>query len=143
MIDAPHEPPDQFALALRAIAFGILLGVGVIAAALWGVRTLQLGSPPGDPATPARGVTALLAGGTLAGLLAAGVSAWTLMSPITSLYRRGGLSVVTGFATMTISLVCMPIDGWFGRTGLVALTAIAVLGCIWLGRRAGGARVNP
>lgn len=142
MPDELHDRPDQLALALRAVAFGILLGVAVIAAALWAVRTLQLGAPPVAPLTPAKGVTALLIGGTLAGVLAAGVGAWTLMAPVTSFYRRGGLSFVTSFATVACSLVCMPVDGLFGRTGLLALVLIAGLGCVWLGRMANRATVE-
>jgi hypothetical protein len=142
MADSSDSPPDQLALALRAIAFGILLGVAVIAGTLWAVRTLQLGTPPTDPITPTNGVTTLLIGGTLAGVLAAGVGAWSLMAPVTSFYRRGGLSFVTSFATVACSLVCMPVDGLFGRTGLLALVLIAGLGCVWLGRGASRAGVE-
>jgi predicted signal transduction protein with EAL and GGDEF domain len=142
MTDEADDPPDQLALALRAVAFGILLGVAVIAAALWAVRTVQLGAPPPTPLTPTKGVASLLIGGTLAGVLAAGVGAWSLMAPVTSFYRRGGLSFVTSFATVACSLVCMPVDGLFGRTGLLVLVLIAGLGCVWLGRMAGRAAVE-
>jgi predicted signal transduction protein with EAL and GGDEF domain len=142
MPDELQDPPDQLALALRAVAFGILLGVAVIAAALWAVRTVQLVAPPTTPLTPAKGIATLLIGGTLAGVLAAGVGAWSLMAPVTSFYRRGGLSFVTSFATVACSLVCIPVDGLFGRTGLLVLVLIAGLGCVWLGRMASRAAVE-
>jgi hypothetical protein len=61
-----------------------------------------------------------IAGGTLAGILLAGVVAWRLLVPITSTYRRGGLAMVSAFATVVVMLICTPIFDLFGRNGLLA-----------------------
>jgi hypothetical protein len=78
----------------------------------------------------------LLVFGTLAGLLGAGIVAWRLLAPILSLYRRGGLSLVTGFATVLPMLLCMVANQLAGRAGLAALAAVAFLVAVWLGGRA-------
>lgn len=78
----------------------------------------------------------LLFGGTLAGILLAGFTAWGLLGPVESLYRRGGLAMVSAFATVLVMLVCIPINEWFGRNGLFLLLACFGLAAALLGRRA-------
>jgi hypothetical protein len=65
----------------------------------------------------------LLFGGTLGGVLVAGLLAWRLLAPIGSLYRRGALAVVSGFATILFMLVSIPIHQTMGRPGLAGLAA--------------------
>jgi hypothetical protein len=60
-----------------------------------------------------------IAGGTLAGVLLAGGVGWRLLEPITSTYRRGGLAMVSAFATVVLMLTCTRIFELFGRTGLL------------------------
>ena len=50
----------------------------------------------------------LLFFGTMAGLVLAGVVAWRLLDPILSVYRRGGLSVVSGLATVVVDAALHP-----------------------------------
>jgi len=88
----------------------------------------------GNPGTDLRFY--LLFGGTLAGILLAGFAAWGLLGPITSLYRRGGLAMVCAFATVLVMLICIPVNQWFGRNGLVMLLAGFGLAAALLGRRA-------
>ena len=59
--------------------------------------------------------------GTLAGVLLAGLAGWRLLEPIASTYRRGGLAMVSAFATVVLMLICARIFDLFGRNGLVAL----------------------
>lgn len=87
-----------------------------------------------DPSTDLRFY--LLFGGTLAGILVAGFAAWGLLGPIHSLYRRGGLAIVCAFATVLVMLVCIPINQWFGRNGLVTLLACFGVAAALLGRQA-------
>ena len=47
---------------------------------------------------------------------------------------RGAFSLVAGFASLVAALIAMPLDRAFGRMGLLALAAAAVLACLWLGR---------
>jgi hypothetical protein len=60
-----------------------------------------------------------IAGGTLAGVLLAGCVGWRLLEPIPSTYRRGGLAMVSAFATVVLMLICTRIFELFGRTGLL------------------------
>lgn len=74
----------------------------------------------------------LLFGGTLAGILLAAFAAWRLMSPVTSVYRRGGLAIVCAFATVPLMLVCIPVFERFGRPGLLGLLAFCGLSAVLL-----------
>ena len=129
--DAPSE--DFLGLAVASVLFGILIGAGVIAAALWAVRTLQIEAPAPAPGELG-GAGLLLLGGTMGGLVLGAGAAWTLMAPITSYFRRGGLAILTGFATLVVSLVAVPVDRFLGRPGLAALAGGCALGCLLLSR---------
>jgi len=126
---------DLVVLAIRSVAIGIFFGTAVIALALWGVRTLQLSSPP-EPPQLGSAPGMLLVAGTFGGLLAGGAVAWSLMAPIGSLYRRGALSMVGGFGTLVVSLLTIPLDRSLGRAGLLLLALACAAGCLWLGLRA-------
>ncbi len=78
----------------------------------------------------------LLFGGTLAGILIAAGTAWQLLGPISSHYRRGGLAMVSGFATVLLMLVCIPINQLSGRAGLLILLASSCITAVLLARRA-------
>ena len=78
----------------------------------------------------------LLVGGTLAGILLAAYSAWHMLAPVGSTYRRGALSIVAAFATVLFMLICMPVHQLFGRTGLLGLLAACGAAALLLGRRA-------
>jgi hypothetical protein len=126
---------DDLGLALRALAFGVLLGATVIVLTLWIVRTLQIGAPPTATPDPGGREATILLGGTLLGVVIGGGSTWTLLARLQSMYRRGGLSMVAGFAAFAVSLLSMPIYAAFGRTGLLGLAGIAALGALWSARR--------
>jgi len=126
---------DLVVLAIRSVTLGILIGTAVVAVALWGVRTLQLSSPP-EPPQLGSPPGVLLVAGTFGGLLTAGVVAWTLMAPIGSYYRRGALAMVSGFGTLVVSVLTIPLDRAFGRTGLMLLALACAAGSLWLGLRA-------
>ncbi len=67
----------------------------------------------------------LLFAGTVGGILIAALAAWRLLHPIPSLYRRGGLAIVSGFATVLLMLVCIPINQMFGQAGLLATLGLS------------------
>jgi hypothetical protein len=77
----------------------------------------------------------LLVGGTLAGILLAAYSAWRLLAPVGSTYRKGALSIVSAFATVLFMLICMPVNQLFGRTGLLALLGSCGVAALILARR--------
>jgi hypothetical protein len=78
----------------------------------------------------------LLFGGTLSGIVLAGWAAWRLLYPIESAYRRGGLAMVSGFSTVLLMLICIPVNQLLGRTGLIILLALSAVAAGFLGRRA-------
>jgi hypothetical protein len=131
---------DPIRLALLAMGSGMAFGLAVVSVVVLGVDLLR-------PATPGSTLAAgpafyLLVLGTLGGLILAGMVAWRLLAPVPSTYRRGGLSLVTGFATVLPMLLCMAANQLAGRTGLAALSAAALLAALLLGhqaRRAGAA----
>jgi len=135
--DAPTE--DYVGLAFGALAFSILLGLGLNAIVALVVRTLQ------SRATPASGLElgappalALLAGTFLA-CFAAAIAAWIIMTPIRNAYRQGMLAMVSFFGSFVVSMVTMPVDRMLGRAGLVGLAAVAMAAAFLIGRRLGRA----
>ena len=78
----------------------------------------------------------LLSGGTLAGILVAAAIAWTLLEPVQSTYRRGGLAMVAGFATAVVMLICIPVYQLLGRAGLAGLLVLSAGVSILSWRRA-------
>jgi hypothetical protein len=103
-----------------AVAFGL----AVVTATVLGVDSLR---PLAASAAPQLGAPLyLLFFGTIAGLVLAGVVAWRLLSPVLSIYRRGGLSIVSGFATVLAMLLCIPVHQLAGRAGLTALGVLAL-----------------
>jgi len=125
--------PHHVGIALRAVLFGTLMGAGLVALAMWGVRSLQDGQP--QRAIPGDAVFALGVGGTGGGLLLAVLVAWSLMRPLTSAYRRGGFAVSAGFATFVAMLPTMAVDRYLGRWGLLFFAGACAVGCLVLARR--------
>jgi hypothetical protein len=126
--------PEHVGVAFRAMGFGISLGVGVTSALLWVMRTVQQSVPPPPDARPSATIVNLLLLAWLGGAAVATAAAFSLMRPLTSLYRRGGLSMVAGFATLVVSLVTQPVDQIFGPSGLLGLSALTTLLCLLLAR---------
>jgi hypothetical protein len=118
----------------------MLLGTGLMAITLLIVRITILPQARGMVPDLDQPATLVLLGGTLVCLMAASVTAWTLLAPIDSFYRRGGLAIVTGFGTLLVSQVSVLLHHLFGNAGLVGLLLLCIAGCIFLGR--GLARVS-
>ena len=139
MIVSPTgEPaaPDHVGLAFRALAAGTLAGVSAVAAMMWLVRALQAaGHAPLAP-TPRDPIANLVLLGWLGGAAGGALAAWAVLRPIASAYRRGGLAMVAGFATLLVSFVTAPVDSLFGRWGLLGLVAVAGGAALVLARQA-------
>ena len=125
---------DPIGLAAASAGAGMAMGLAVISVT---VAAVGLVRSPGAGAGPDLGVPfALLLAGTLGGLLLAGVTTWHLLARIDSAYRRGGLALVSSFATVVLMLVTMPLNQLAGRAGLLVLGGLAAgLGAL-LARRA-------
>jgi hypothetical protein len=120
---------DPLALAATALGAGLSAGlalVGVTVAALDALRP-----PPGAQDTAAGGSLYLLAAGTLGGLVLAGMVTWSLLSPLESTSRRGGLALVSAFATVLVMQVYPLLHSALGTPALVATAGLAA-GAAWL-----------
>ena len=125
---------DPIGLAAASAGAGMATGLAVISAT---VAAVGLVRAPGETADPAVGLPlALLLAGTLGGLLLAGVTTWHLLARVDSTYRRGGLALVSSFATVILMLVTMPLNQVAGRSGLLGLAALAAGLGLLLARRA-------
>ena len=119
-------------------ASAVSIGLVVITATVLGVDALRSGqSADLSPALY------LLFGGTLGGVLAAAGTAWWLLGPIESTYRRGGLAMVCGFATVLLMLICIPVHQLLGRSGLFGFMALCTVAAALLARRARRVGTSP
>ena len=114
------------------LASAISVGLLVITGTVFVVDALRHGDQPGNLDLSFY----LLVGGTLAGVLGAAFVAWSLLAPVGSVYRRGGLSIVSAFGTVLLMLVCIPVNQLFGRSGLLLLLAASAILAIFLFRQA-------
>ena len=123
---------DPVALAARAVGAGVSAGlalVGVTVAALSATR------PPPGTTEPAGAPLYVLAAGTLGGLVLAGVVAWRLLGPLGSTYRRGGLALVSAFATVLVMQIYPLLDATLGAPALLAAAVLAAGTALLLYRR--------
>jgi hypothetical protein len=125
---------DPIRLAFLAMGSGMAFGLAVVSVTVLGVDLVRPATPP--PGTASGPAFYLLLFGTIGGLILAGVVAWRLLAPILSTYRRGGISLVTAFATVLPMLLCMVANQLAGRIGLAALAGVALLVALALGARA-------
>ena len=131
-------PSGPVAFVVMSMACAVSLGLLIITATVLGVDALR-----GSAGFHNLDLSFyLLVGGTFGGIFLAGYAAWRLLSLIPSTYRRGGLSLVSGFATVLLMLICIPIYQLSGRTGLYALLAGCGVAAALLGRRAASVKVD-
>lgn len=121
-------------LAATAAASAVSAGLAVISATTLGVRIIRPPSMQGPPSDP---LFYLLILGTVGGVVLAAAIAWMLLRPIaSSTYRRGGLAVVSGFATVVLMLICMPVDRLLGKPGLIGLSLLCIAIALLFAKRA-------
>jgi hypothetical protein len=129
MVRASAHP---VAFVISVIASAVALGLVLITATVLALDALRFRERGGD----IEAAFYLLVGGTLAGVFLAAAVAWRLLAPLESAYRRGGLSIVSAFATILLMLICIPVDRQFGSTGLGVLLGVSVVAALALLRRA-------
>ena len=122
-----------------ALAGAIAIGLVVVTATVLLVDLLKSGAYPDNLTLRLY----LLFGGTVGGILAAAGAAWRLLQPIPSLYRRGGLAIVSGFATVLLMLVCIPIHQMFGAAGLLVTMGVSGIAAALLASRTRRLARNP
>ena len=140
--DAPTE--DRIGTALLA------MGSAAAAAVTWFSVLTFVGSrlAAGTAATsvaqidPNAGYVNFLVYGTVLGLGLTGVSAWALLAPIPSTYRRGALAMVAALGGTSLAMVATYlVDQLIGRFALPGLAVMGLGLALLLGRRA--ARSSP
>ncbi len=122
---------DPIRLAASALAAGTVLGLVVITATVLGVDALRPAVAAADPGPRFY----LLIFGTLGGIVLAGAATWWLLAPIASSYRRGGLAIVSAFATVPMMLLCRVVHQLAGRPGLLVMMGVLALAGLGLTRR--------
>lgn len=127
--------PDPVGLVLGAMAFGVVLGVGLQGLVTFGVDALKAAGPIGAKPSLDSPHALLLLIGTPAAILAAGFATWTFLSPIANPWRQAMLAMIAGLGSFMCSLVAWPIHGYFGRPGLLVLAGLSGVGCFIIGRR--------
>ena len=125
---------DPIGLAATSAGAGMAAGLAVIASTVATVALVR--SPAADPGAGLGLPLALLLAGTLGGLLLAGITTWHLLDRVESAYRRGGLAMVSSFATVVLMLVTMPLNQLAGPGGLLGLAGLAAVLGLVLARRA-------
>jgi hypothetical protein len=120
---------DPVSLVAAALGAGLSAGLALVGATVAATAALR---PPAGTTEPALGAPLyILLFGTLGGLLLAGVVAWRLLRPLQSTYRRGGLAMVSAFATVVLMQIYRPLDAAFGVPALLSGAGLAA-GLAWL-----------
>ncbi len=132
----PPVPPDPVSLVLRALPFGVAVGVGCQTLVTFGVDVLKAGVPLTDKPSLTSPHALLLLLGTPAGIAVAGFATWFLLAPIRNPWRQAMLGSIAGLGSFVLSvLLIWPVHAYFGRPGLLALVAVAALACLRIARR--------
>jgi hypothetical protein len=125
---------DPVSLVAAALGAGLSAGLALVGVTVAATAALR---PPAGTTEPALGAPLyLLLLGTLGGLLLAGVVAWRLLRPLQSTYRRGGLALVSAFATVVLMQIYRPLDAAFGMPALLVAAVLAGAVALLLARRA-------
>ncbi|HET8624357.1 MAG TPA: hypothetical protein VFM14_12410 [Gemmatimonadales bacterium] len=97
------------------------------------------------PRTQQPGAThvVLLIVGMIGGPLLGALITYWLLAPLVSLYRRGALAIVSGFAAFLFMFAGMPVHQAFGQTGLAMFTLLfAAAAAAFFGRARDAARAG-
>jgi hypothetical protein len=125
---------DPVSLVATALGAGLSAGLALVGATVAATAALR---PPTGTTEPALGAPLyMLFFGTLGGLVVAGAVVWWLLRPLESTYRRGGLALVSAFATVVLMQIYRPLDAAFGVPALLAAAVVASALALLLARRA-------
>ena len=118
-------------LALCSLAAGAFTGAAVACVTALGFGMLgPRTQPPG-----ATHVVLLLVGMIGGPVLGALITYW-LLAPLVSLYQRGALAVVSGFAAFLFMFAGMPVHQAFGQAGLAVFALLFAAAAAAFFRRA-------
>ena len=115
------------------MAAAVALGTAVVALALYGVQAVKAGAPASDAPVTSGPAPLLLLTGTLGALLVSAAVTWHRLRPVDSYYRRGGLAMLSAFATFVMAVLAAPLHHFLGSGALVGLAgASGLLGLLLL-----------
>jgi len=120
------------ASAARTVLGGTALGTGLVALVLWEVRTLLKDSPAADLPTITGPALPLLLWGTFGAICLASLVGWFHADRRQSPLRRAAMAMAAGLGTILAAMLAAPLHQLAGRTGLLALAAVALPGALWL-----------
>jgi hypothetical protein len=126
---------DLVGLAMRTMALAVCAGTAVVALTLWAVQRLMAGEPASAEPVTSGPAPLLLMLGTLGALAVSAALTWRRLAPVDSYYRRGGLALVSVFATFVMAVLAAPLHHFAGSAGLLGLAAVALAGSLLLARR--------
>lgn len=124
---------DLAGLAMRSLGFGAALGSALQCLVLWGTRRLTAG-PPVEGTPVNEGLFWFVILGTMASMAVGGGTTWSLLAPLTSPWRRAGLSAVAAFTTLVAAAAAVPVDYLLGPNALLGLVALLALLAVGAGR---------
>jgi lysylphosphatidylglycerol synthetase-like protein (DUF2156 family) len=131
------NPRDLVPLAVSTIGLAIMLGTAIMTVFLLLNRSMVKDLPLTPDARPDayQPAATMLLVGVLCTLVIPMVTAWGLLGPIEVSYRRFGFAMVSGLGALVVSILAVPANEFLGTTGLLALLALALITCLFLGRR--------
>lgn len=134
--DAPDD--DRVGLAANAMAAAMAVAVAAISLVALATRRAAASSGITSRDTIVDGLAVdIVIYGTVASVFLAGGVAWTLMKPIDSNYRRGGLAIVSAFGGFLLSVILtMLVRGLLGDTALPGLAVVGAAIAVFFARRA-------
>ena len=133
----PGVTRDLVPLAVSTIGLAIMLGTAVMTVFLLLNRAMVKDLPLTPDARPDvyQPAATLLLVGVMCTIVIPMVTAWALLGPIEVSYRRFGFAMVSGLGALVVSILAVPANEFLGSRGLAALLALALLLCLYLGRR--------
>jgi len=120
------------ATAARTVIGGTALGTGLVALVLWEVRNLLGDAPAADLPTITGPALPLLLWGTFAAICLASLASWLHSDRRQSPLRRAAMAMAAGLGTILAAMLAAPLHQLAGRTGLLALAAVALPASLWL-----------
>ena len=133
--DAPTE--DRIGTAMLSMGSAAAASVTWFAILTFIGARLAAGSTAQSVAqiNPNAGYVNFLVYGAVLGLGLTGVSAWLLLAPIPSTYRRGALAMVAALGGTSLAMVATyMVDQLIGRMALIGLAVFSLAIAFWLGR---------
>ena len=133
----PAIQGDLVPLAVSTIGLAIMLGTAIMTVFLLFNRSMVQDLPVTPDARPDayQPAATMLLVGVMCTLIIPMVTAWGLLRPIEVSYRRFGFAMVSGLGALVVSILAVPANEFLGIRGLVALLALALLSCLFLGKR--------